>query len=347
MDINSKKMHDSFEKIREFKNIVLIATTSVLFTLIIVMKNKVDALIIIMLTIWIGLCVSCFINNMKKIFLLQHIHELVNMDYTVFQILDKTNEESDINMVLGKKYKKLLERIYKIEEYIYNSVLKGKQSEAMADRIIIDVSKNLINPIDNISSKVEILKSNDYSSDILDDIEGEVYTLKNTMNELFELSKVVTNDMDLNIEKININYLIKQSLIEYDYKLNESELKLKKNIPSEKIFVNADGEKLWRVFEILLDNIVKHSRENTRVYIEVKEDIETIYVSLNNISKNSLNISGKEFFDRLNSKDCFGLPIATNLIDIQGGKLNIEIDGDMFKVILEFKNKYKDERGEK
>ena len=345
MDINSKKIQGSFEKIRKIKNIVIIVIALILIGLLVIMKNKIDALIIILLTIWSGLCISCFINSIKKIFLLQHINELASMDYTVFQILDKTNEGADINSLLGKKYKRLLERIYKIEEYIYRSVLRGKQSEEMTNKVIIDVSRNLAKPIDLISKKVELLNKDDNTL-VLEEIEQEVYTLKNTMNELFELSKVVTKDMELNIERIDVTSLIKQSLIEYDSKLSESRLILKKTIPSEKIFAYADGEKLWRVFEILLDNVINHSRENTRVYIEVNEYSDIIHISLNNISKEPLNISSREFFDSLNNKECLGLPIATNFLEIQGGKVSIEIDGDMFKVILELNNKHKDEGSE-
>ena len=107
----------------------------------------------------------------------------------------------------------------------------------------------------------------------------------------------------------------------------------------------ADGRHLWRVFENLTANICKYSLSGTRVYLEIYEDSDNVCITFKNISKNELNISGEELTERFVRGDSsrntegsgLGLSIAKNLTDLQGGKLCIDIDGDLFKATVIFK----------
>lgn len=66
---------------------------------------------------------------------------------------------------------------------------------------------------------------------------------------------------------------------------------------------------------------------------------DNIELTLINISKNELNMDVKKFYELINENKNLGIPIAISLIEVQGGKFDIDIDGDMFKVTLLFKNK--------
>ena len=121
----------------------------------------------------------------------------------VSEILEKTDEKSEISLILGKKYKRVLNEMHKVEKYIYEVTKKGKQSEKMANIVVEDVGKNLIKPVENIDKGIKSLKENiDY--EILDYIEKEAYAMKDTINELFELSKAVTKTLEIDIQKIDI-----------------------------------------------------------------------------------------------------------------------------------------------
>ena len=107
-----------------------------------------------------------------------------------------------------------------------------------------------------------------------------------------------------------------------------------------------DTNHLFRVFDNILGNVVKYAQPGTRVYIDLTQNDETITISFKNISKEKLNITGEELMERFVRGDRsrntegsgLGLSIAKSLANLMGGKLEIVIDGDLFKVEVRFNN---------
>ena len=109
--------------------------------------------------------------------------------------------------------------------------------------------------------------------------------------------------MELNITKIDIGQLLKQSLGENDERFRERNLDIKLNLPDEKIFINADGKRLYRVFENLLSNIVKYSLSNTRVYIDMFKENDEVTIIMKNISAYELSFDTNEITNRFKRGD--------------------------------------------
>ena len=139
--------------------------------------------------------------------------------------------------------------------------------------------------------------------------------------------------------------LLKQSLGEFSEKIEDSSLNFRINLPSKPIYCNLDGKKTWRLFENLIGNILKYSQENTRVYIDLQEKNDEVIITMKNISSYEMNFEADEIFERFKRGDesrstegsGLGLAIANSIAELQGGSLDIEIDGDLFKSIAKFK----------
>ena len=148
----------------------------------------------------------------------------------------------------------------------------------------------------------------------------------------------------LSMEKIDIIQLLRQSIGELEEKLSEANLDLKINVPEDKVYVRADGRRLYRVLENLLSNISKYSLSNTRVYIDITEVEGRVKLIMKNISSYELNFDPEEIMERFKRADDsrntegsgLGLAIARDLVKLQGGEFAIDIDGDLFKSIIEF-----------
>ena len=136
--------------------------------------------------------------------------------------------------------------------------------------------------------------------------------------------------------------MLNQTIGEFKDKLEEKELQIETKLPEEEIRIKADSRYLYRIIENLFSNITKYAQEKSRVYIDVEEKEKNIKISIKNISKEKLNISSDELMQRFVRGDKsrytegsgLGLSIAKSLTELQGGKFNIIIDGDLFKVEL-------------
>ncbi|MGL5316504.1 MAG: sensor histidine kinase [Peptostreptococcaceae bacterium] len=344
MDINSKENNllSFVNKFEKAKRIIYIVLAIIAVVMMVVIKNKIEGVMIILIGITLILIIKNLANDFQDMMIFELIHDITNSSEDIVDIFIRTKEADEIEPILSKSHKNILKELYKIEKHIHNSTLKTIQSENLSNELIVEVSKSLKTPVNNIGAFICQLTDRKNSSkdlNVIEKIEIETSQLKHSIEELFELSKVVTGSIDLDIQKIDIKNLLKQSLVEYEEKFNESNLTLKTNLIEDKILVNCDGQQMWRVFEILLENITLYSKENSRVYCEVFKKEEQVAINLINISKEELNIDINEFMKRIKEDSKvkkMGLAIASNLVKIQKGQFDITIDGDMFNVQLKF-----------
>lgn len=213
--------------------------------------------------------------------------------------------------------------IKSIEEEIKNQNMKGE--------LLSNISKDLNTPVDNIEGYIAKLKDDNLSYEerirYIEKLEKKSYEFKRLIEDLFEVSKANSGSIKLDLNTVDIVALIKQTIVEEREKLDNSSLKLNLKVPSEKVILKLDGQRTYKVFENLIENIIKYSLKNTRVYIEVKEEKERVYIIFKNISKDPI----KELYGK-----GIGLQIVKGFIEVQGGNFDIEIDGDLFKAIIYF-----------
>lgn len=146
------------------------------------------------------------------------------------------------------------------------------------------------------------------------------------------------------MKNIDLNSLLRQTFGEFEDKRKNSNLEFIKNINENKIFIYADGRRLFRVFQNLISNILKYSMDNTRVYIDTIEKENIVQIEFKNISKYILDTNEDELLERFKRGDSsrttegngLGLAIAKSLTELQKGHFKIKIDGDLFKVTLTF-----------
>ena len=263
-------------------------------------------------------------------------------------------KEGDLNYKIPVKgndnFTVLAQNINNIGEGLEKSIDKQLKSERMKSELITNVSHDLKTPLTSIINYVELIKKEEYIKpdhikDYVNVLDSKSKRLKHLIEDLFEASKVGSGNIELNIEKIDLKQLLRQSIGEMEEKLSNSSLDIKINIPDNNIYIYADGRRMYRVFENLLSNIAKYSLNGTRVYIDLTENEETIKLSMKNISSYELNFDPKEIMERFKRADesrntegsGLGLAIAKDLVNLQGGKFEINIDGDLFKSTLEFK----------
>lgn len=188
--------------------------------------------------------------------------------------------------------------------------------------------------------EITIGKANEY----LEVLERQSSRLKKLTVDIVEASKATTGNIPVNFETLNLCELLNQSIGEYEQKFVDNDLQLVASIPEDEVMILADGRLLWRVFDNLLNNIIKYTQQNTRVYLSVSKIHGKAVIEFKNISKYPLNFSGAELMERFVRGDIsrttegsgLGLSIAKSLTELQNGILDLIIDGDLFKAVLTF-----------
>ena len=168
--------------------------------------------------------------------------------------------------------------------------------------------------------------------------------MKLLIEDLFEVTKVSSGNIEFNMKNIDLNSLLRQAFGEFEDKRKNSNLEFIKNINENKIVIYADGRRVFRAFQNLISNILKYSMDNTRVYIDTIEKENIVQIEFKNISKYILDINEDELLERFKRGDSsrttegngLGLAIAKSLTELQKGQFKIKIDGDLFKVTLTF-----------
>lgn len=283
---------------------------------------------------------------------------------SIFIIKDKVNKIEQIRSGIDKikngniehkiEIKKdilfddIVKDINEIGETVNIAVEERLKSERMKNELITNVSHDLKTPLTAIINYISLMKKEDiqpkHINDYVQVLDKRSQRLKILIEDLFEASKIGSNNIELNLEENDINQLLTQTLVEMEDYINESKLDFIVNTPDKEVYILADGKKTFRVFENIISNILKYSLEKTRVYIDLVESDKKVHISFKNISKHQLNFDPDEITERFTRGDLsrntegsgLGLAIAKGLVQAQGGELKVDIIGDLFVVNIDF-----------
>lgn len=280
---------------------------------------------------------------------------ILNVAVNVNKIKDITdsivqgNYNSNIKVETEGTIKMIADNLENIENGLNEAVSKAITSEKMKSELITNVSHDLKTPLTSIINYVDLLSKDGISEEervkYLSVLNKKSQRLKVLIENLFEVSKATSGTIELNMQSIDPVALLRQTIGEFEDKIETSDLKFIKKLPEEKVMIYADGKRTFRVFQNLISNILKYSLKGSRVYIEIKEIQDYIEISFKNISEYELNFTATEIVERFKRGDLsrttegsgLGLAIAKSLVEIQGGQFEIIIDGDLFKVLVRFK----------
>jgi Signal transduction histidine kinase len=244
--------------------------------------------------------------------------------------------------------REMADAVNNIGEGIRKAVKTSMKDEQMKTDLITNVSHDIKTPLTSIINYVDLLKrlkiEQEPAKSYIGILDNKAQRLKQLTDDLVEASKISSGNIVLNLEKLNLTELINQSLGEFSEKLEEQRLHVVFDNDSAPAFIYADSRRMWRVVENLFNNICKYAMEGTRVYVDLMAENGRITVSVKNISEQQMNIRPEELTERFIRGDTsrstegsgLGLSIAQSLVQVQGGTFQIHLDGDLFKVVIEF-----------
>lgn len=296
------------------------------------------ALLPLVLALW----VYVFILLVKK------VNKLYKIKDAVHQIYEGNNDIKLDESEFSGDLVEMASDVNDIAGGFSNAIAENLKSERLKTELITNVSHDIKTPLTSIISYVDLLKQEDIKNEkaieYINVLDNKSARLKRLIEDLVEASKASSGNIKLNKENLKVAELINQCIGEFEDRFKSKGLEIIANIPKEDLSIYADSRYMYRVIENVFSNITKYALENSRVYIDITCKYAKINISIKNISKDKLNISPDELMQRFvrGDKSRFtegsglGLSISKSLVELQGGKFGISIDGDLFKVNLSF-----------
>lgn len=245
-------------------------------------------------------------------------------------------------------FKKHAETLNRIGDGMEIALKERMKSEHLKTELITNVSHDIKTPLTSIINYATLIGEEETDNEKIKEY-SEVLVrqstkLKRLTEDLVEASKATTGNLEVSLQPCDASIFLTQASGEYEEKLQTNNLTLIVKAPEENISIMADGRRMWRVFDNLMNNISKYSLPNSRVYLGLESVGNNAVFTFKNTSKDELDISEEELMERFVRGDKsrntegngLGLAIAKSMTELQGGSLRITIDGDLFKAILTF-----------
>ncbi len=239
------------------------------------------------------------------------------------------------------------EKLDDIQNGMKTAIDEQLKSERMKVELITNVSHDLKTPLTSIISYIELLKNEeelpDYAKDYVKILNEKANRLNVMVQDIFTVSKAVSGELPVNLETIDFAKLIRQTLADMSEQIEASNVIIKTTLPDTSIMINADGERMYRVFQNLIQNALKYSLEGSRIYISLTCDDVSAIASIKNTSAKELDdtVDFTERFvrgdlSRTDGGSGLGLSIAKSFTENCGGKFQLTTNADLFVVTVTF-----------
>ena len=257
------------------------------------------------------------------------------------------SHQTDTALMFGDM-KRAGDNLNNIAEGMTAAVEQRMKSERLKTELITNVSHDIKTPLTTIINYSDLIcrEQTDNASvkEYSEELHRQSERLKKLIEDLIEASKASTGNIEVHSAPCEIGVMLAQTAGEYKQRLEDSGLALVVHSPEGPLTIMADGRLLWRVLDNLLGNACKDSQKGTRVYLTLTRDGNDAVIAVKNTSGYQLDVDADELMERFVRGDRsrstggsgLGLSIARSLTELQGGKMNLTVDGDLFKVILRF-----------
>ena len=298
------------------------------------------------------------IDDIIVLFILEKLLFIPIIFYIAYMLykLEETGKkiaQGDMSATVDTKYflstfKKQGENLNSIKLGISSAVEDKMKSERFKTELITNVSHDIKTPLTSIINYVDLLNKedlqNETAKEYLQIISKNSDRLKKLVVDLVDASKASSGVLKLDMHPMKIDVLLEQIAGEYSERLSGNNLELIMRKPEESIQIMADGQRIYRVFDNLMNNICKYALPNTRVYLLLERNDDKALISFKNISATELDMSASDLMERFVRGDKsrntegsgLGLSIAESLTRLQNGEFNIQLDGDLFKIVISF-----------
>ena len=258
------------------------------------------------------------------------------------------NLTTDLQLSEDTDLQEAAQNLNEIQKGMEAALREQVKSERMKVDLVTNVSHDIKTPLTSIVSYVELLRQEqdlpEHVKEFIQILGEKSERLRNIVQDVFEVSKATAGQLPMKMEILDMGKLLRQTLADMNGQIVQSSFTMKVVIPETPVPVLADGQRLYRVFQNLLQNALYYSLEGSRIFLTLTEEGGLVIVRMKNTSSVELTDS-KDFTERFVRGDesrtdggsGLGLSIAKSFTQACGGDLTVETDADLFTVTVSFR----------
>lgn len=233
-----------------------------------------------------------------------------------------------------------------IQAGLHRALAEQTRSERMKVELISNVSHDLKTPLTSVLSYAELLRQEPLegaAADYARIIDEKARRLAVMVQDVFEVSKAASGQLPVHLERLDFAKLLRQTLADLEGPISQSGMTFRIELPEMPVMITADGRRLYRVFQNLIDNALKYALAGSRVYLSLKTEAGRAEASLRNTSREELP-TGVDLTARFVRGDAsrtdggsgLGLSIASSFTEACGGDFHVETLADLFTAVVSF-----------
>ena len=257
------------------------------------------------------------------------------------------NLTNELSVLPSSELSSVITSLDHLQENIDEEVKNRMKSERMKVELITNVSHDLKTPLTSMVNYINLLEKEElqpeYANDYVKILRNKIDRLKTMTEDLFDVAKANSGNMEVRKEVIELGELLEQTMGENQKEIDASQLDFRIQT-QDKVYIEADGAKMYRIFSNIINNTVKYAMHGTRVYINIFEQDNIATFIVKNVANYEMNFDPEEIYGRFKRGDesrsiegsGLGLSIVKSFVGLQGGDFHVEIDGDLFKAIVQF-----------
>ena len=240
-----------------------------------------------------------------------------------------------------------VEGLDQMEVRLKDALSEQMKSEKLKLELITNVSHDLKTPLTSMVSYTELLRQEedlpDHVRDYILVLYQKTLRLQAMVQDVFDVSKAATGNLPVTIRPLDFAKLLRQTLADLDEDIQASGLALRSNLPDGPVWIMADGDRLYRVFQNLIGNALKYALDGSRIYLTLSVEGDRAAAVIQNTSREELPY-GVDFTERFVRGDQsrtdggsgLGLSIARTFTEACGGSFFIRTQADLFTASVTF-----------
>lgn len=214
-----------------------------------------------------------------------------------------------------------------------------RRQEISSKKMLSNISHDIKTPLTVILGYLEIMRLNHADDETLQKVEAKAGQVMELINQFFTLAKLEAGDRNIEISKVNINELCRESILSFYDILRGKDFVVDISIPEKDIFVQGEKGAIDRVLSNLISNVVRYGSDGKYIGLTLRESENDVYIDVMDKGKGIEKAFARSVFERLYTMEDsrnrkiqgngLGLTIAKNLANQLGGDIFLDSEPDV------------------